>query len=87
MNYSESINKALAILGNDAIFAWDYVPMQGKLRIDINEAIKGIKEIHNDFEKKIIKKINNIEDYGWMTYEDKQQCIDILYELIENNNE
>ena len=38
-------------------------------------------------EEEIIKKINDIEDYGWMTYEDKQQCIDILYELIENNNE
>ena len=29
------------------------------------------------------KKITEVEDYGWMTYEDKQTCIDILYELKE----
>ena len=31
----------------------------------------------------IEKKITEVEDYCWMTYEDKQTCIDILYELKE----
>jgi multimeric flavodoxin WrbA len=37
--------KALDILNNDMIFAWEYIPMQGKLRKDINEAIEELKNI------------------------------------------
>lgn len=34
----------------------------------------------------ITNKINEIEDWGWYSYEDKQTCIEILYELAEELN-
>lgn len=58
--------KALEILKNDLIFAWEYVPMKGMLRKDINEAIAELEAMQNanscegcvDFKNNVCTDIN-----------------------------
>jgi hypothetical protein len=49
----------------------------------LENALNKIEEDEININEIIEKKITEVEDYGWMTYEDKQTCIDILYELKE----
>ena len=37
--------------------------------------------VSKDFKEKINNAIIEAEDSGWMTYEDKQTCLEILYSL------
>ena len=38
-------------------------------------------QIYNDFEAKIDKAIAEAEDSGWYEYDDKNTCIELLYQL------
>lgn len=49
----------------------------------LENALNKIEEDEININEIIEKKITEVEDYCWMTYEDKQTCIDILYELKE----
>ena len=49
----------------------------------LENALNKIEEDEININEIIEKKITEVEDYGWMTYEDKQTCIHLLYELKE----
>lgn len=50
---------------------------------DDGEVEKLINKIYDNFENKIDLCIAEAEDMGWYEYNDKQQCLDILYKLKE----
>lgn len=43
-----------------------------------------INKIYDDFEEKIDKAIIEAEDSGWYEYDDKNTCIELLYQLKDN---
>lgn len=62
----------------EAVKKAQIIDFQGGYTIEL------VSKIYDDFEEKINEAIIEIEDAGWMTYEDKQTCIDILYKLKDN---